>query len=234
MTISKAIKEKISALSDGELSDFETRRVLDEININPELRDYWKKLQISKAAFKNERLAFETSDISTAVSRELGKSINSPSSSEESFLVKQRNYIGLAAACCLLVLVYNVQTFNSKPNTFPEIASQKISEAIASPQAMDVLNNSITGLNAELQALQSDLKGSLRANYFLPSTGKTFNVSLSPINSSSGLSPVGASRIAYLRTKDGVFIISVSGNITAEKKLEILQNANFFANNINK
>ena len=33
MTISKGIKEKISALSDGELSDFETRRVLDEINI---------------------------------------------------------------------------------------------------------------------------------------------------------------------------------------------------------
>ena len=38
MTISKGIKEKISALSDGELSDFETRRVLEEIKNNPELR----------------------------------------------------------------------------------------------------------------------------------------------------------------------------------------------------
>jgi len=234
MTISKGIKEKISALSDGELSDFETRRVLDEININPELREYWKKLQISKAAFKNESLAFETADVSSAVSRELRKSVNSQSILRESFLVKQKSYIGLALAGCLLVLVYNVQTFNSKPNTFPELASQKISEAIASPQAMEVLNNSITGLNAELQTLQSDPKGSLRANYLLPSTGKTFNVSLSPINSSSGLSSKGASRIAYLRTRDGVFVISVSGNITAEKKLEILQNANFFANNLNK
>ena len=234
MTISKGIKEKISALSDGELSDFETRRVLDEININPELREYWKKLQISKAAFKNESLAFETTDVSSAVSRELRKSVNSQSILRESFLVKQKSYIGLALAGCLLVLVYNVQTFNSKPNTFPELASQKISEAIASPQAMEVLNNSITGLNAELQTLQSDPKGSLRANYLLPSTGKTFNVSLSPINSSSGLSSKGASRIAYLRTKDGVFVISVSGNITAEKKLEILQNANFFAHNLKK
>ena len=234
MTISKGIKEKISALSDGELSDFETRRVLDEININPELREYWKKLQISKAAFKNESLAFETADVSSAVSRELRKSVNSQSILRESFIVKQKSYVGLALASCLLVLVYNVQTFNSKPNTFPELASQKISEAIASPQAMEVLNNSITGLNAELQTLQSDPKGSLRANYLLPSTGKTFNVSLSPINSSSGLSSKGASRIAYLRTRDGVFVISVSGNITAEKKLEILQNANFFANNLNK
>jgi len=234
MTISKGIKEKISALSDGELSDFETRRVLDEIHINPELREYWKNLQISKAAFKNDSLAFETSDISSAVSSELGKRINSPSIIQESFLVKQKNYIGLAVASCLLVLVYNIQTFNSKPNTFPELASQKISEAIASPQAMDVLNNSITGLNAELQTLQADPRGSLRANYLLPSTGKTFNVSLSPIDSSSGLSSKGASRIAYLRTKDGVFIISVSGNITTEKKLEILQNANFFAHNLKK
>ena len=234
MTISKGIKEKISALSDGELSDFETRRVLDEININPELREYWKKLQISKSAFSNENLAFETSDVSFSVSRELGKSSKSPLTLQESFFTKQKNYIGLAVASCLLVLAYNSQTFISKPNTFPELASQKISEAIASPQAMDVLNNSITGLNAELQTLQSDPKGSLRANYLLPSTGKTFNVSLSPIDSSSGLSSKGASRIAYLRTKDGVFVISVSGNITAEKKLEILQNANFFAHNLNK
>ena len=74
----------------------------------------------------------------------------------------------------------------------------------------------------------------LRANYVLPSSGKTFNVSLSPIESSSGLSSRPASTIAYLKTKEGVYIISVSGNITAEKKLEILQNANFFANNLNK
>ena len=156
MTISKGIKDKISALSDGELSDFETRRVLDEININPELREYWKKLQISKTAFKNESLAFEAADISYAVISDLWKIFNSESISKESFLVKQKNYIGLALASCLLVLVYNVQTFNSKSNTFPELASQKISEAIASPQAMEVLNNSITGLNAELQTFQSD------------------------------------------------------------------------------
>ncbi len=230
MTISKGIKEKISALSDGELSDFETRRVLDEINNNSELREYWKSLQISKNAFQNESLAFETSDVSFAVSRELEKGFNSASILQESFLEKQKNYIGLALASCLLVLVYNAQTFNSEPNTFSELASQRISEAIASPQAMEVLNNSITGLNAELQTLQSDPKGLLRANYLLPSTGKTFNVSLSPIDSSSGLSSKGASRIAYLRTKDGVFVISVSGNITTEKKLEILQNANFFVN----
>ena len=234
MTISKGIKEKVSALSDGELSDFETRRVLEEINSNPELREYWKKLQISKSAFENDPFSFVESDVSLKVSRELGNSLNSISHMKESFFVQQKNYISLAVASCLLVLVYNFQSLVSKTDSFSELASQRISQAIANPQAMEVLNNSIAGLNAELQTIQSDPKGLLRADYVLPSSGKTFNVSLSPIESSSGLSARPASTIAYLKTKEGVYIISVSGNITAEKKLEILQNANIFANNLNK
>ena len=34
--MNEAIKERISALVDGELSEFETRRVLEEINSNPQ------------------------------------------------------------------------------------------------------------------------------------------------------------------------------------------------------
>ena len=234
MTISKGIKEKISALSDGELSDFETRRVLDEIKNNPELREYWRTLQVSKRAFQNESLVFEGSDISMVVSRELGKSVNSDPISKESFFSRQKNYIGLAAASCLVVLIYNSQEFNTKPDSYPELASKRISQAIASPEAIEVLQNSISGLNAELQTIQSDIRGTLEANYFLPSTGKTFNVSLSPIESSPDLSSREASRIAYIKTKEGVYIFSVSGNITAEKKLEILQNANFFTENLRK
>ena len=234
MTISKGIKEKISALSDGELSDFETRRVLEEIKNNPELREYWRTIQVSKSAFQNDSIVFEGLDISMAVSRELGKSFSSDSVSKDSFFSQSKNYIGLAVASCLVVLIYNFQEFNTKSDSYPELASKRISQAIASPEAIEVLQNSISGLNAELQTIQSDTRGSLEANYFLPSTGKTFNVSLSPINSSPDLSSREASRIAYVRTKEGVYIFSVSGNITAEKKLEILQNANFFTENLRK
>ena len=109
MTISEGIKEKISALSDGELSDFETRRVLEEINNNPDLREYWKKLQISKKVFNNESLIFEGSDVSIEVSREIGKVLNTGITQKESFFSKQKNYIGLTFASCLIVLVYNFQ-----------------------------------------------------------------------------------------------------------------------------
>ena len=234
MTISEGIKEKISALSDGELSDFETRRVLEEINNNPDLREYWKKLQISKKVFNNESLIFEGSDVSIEVSREIGKVLNTGITQKESFFSKQKNYIGLTVASCLIVLVYNFQTFNSSPDSFSELASQRISEAIASPEAIEVLNNSLSGINAELQTIKSDPEGSLRANYLVPSTGKTFNVSLSPVKSTPDLFGKGPLTITYIRTKNGQYMVSVSGNITAEKKSEILQNANFFANRLNK
>ena len=62
--MNEAIKERISALVDGELSEFETRRVLEEINSNPELKDYWTRLQIIKSGFKDQSLGFLSKNIS--------------------------------------------------------------------------------------------------------------------------------------------------------------------------
>ena len=54
MIDNKIMKEKISALADGELSDFETRRILSEISSNPEYREFWKNIHQVKEALKNE------------------------------------------------------------------------------------------------------------------------------------------------------------------------------------
>ena len=46
--MNEGIKERISALVDGELSEFEVRRVLEEIESDPKLKEYWSKLQVSR------------------------------------------------------------------------------------------------------------------------------------------------------------------------------------------
>ncbi|HJL96443.1 MAG TPA: sigma-E factor negative regulatory protein [SAR86 cluster bacterium] len=230
MTVSKGIKEKISALSDGELSEFETRRVLNEIEDNAELREYWNDLQISKRVLHKDNLLFEEIDISTRISNELGKKAKIVTS-ERSWWVNQKNYIGMALASCLVVFFFNFQYTNNN-NSFTDLASKRISEAIASPEAIEVLNNSVSGINAELQNIQNGPQGILRANYLMPSSGKSFKVSLSPIETPMALSSSRASRISYIKTEKGIFVISVSGDITAEKKSKILQNANFFSNKV--
>ena len=49
-------KELAEEAIERELSEFETRRVLEEIETNLELKDYWKKLQITKSGLKEESL----------------------------------------------------------------------------------------------------------------------------------------------------------------------------------
>ena len=234
--MNEGIKERISALVDGELSEFEARRVLEEIETKPELRDYWNKLQITKSGLKKTSLGYLDRDISERVARELGEHAYEPSNS---LTIDRFNLSMVAAASAGLVLVLSIGVFNSAENPlsseelFASEASKKIEQAIASPQAMQVLDKALTGMNVTLEGLNSGKKGQVYANYRLPSNGKTFRVSLSPASiGMPELRNTQAPKLAYLKTNSGVFIISVSGNISSEQKSQILRNANFTINKL--
>ena len=88
-------------------------------------------------------------------------------------------------------------------------------------------------MNATLEGVNSDKKGQIYANYKMPSNGKTFRVSLSLLSATPlELGSSNSSKLAYLKTKEGVILISVSGNISSEKKTQILRNANFSPNKL--
>jgi negative regulator of sigma E activity len=73
MSNNKNMKEKISALADGELSDFETRRILTEISSNPQYRDFWRSIQQTKLSLEESDAEFLDSDISEQLYSKLGK-----------------------------------------------------------------------------------------------------------------------------------------------------------------
>jgi len=234
--MTEGIKERISALADGELSEFEARRVLEEIETKPELRDYWNKLQITKSGLMKTSLGYLDRDISRRVARELGEHAYEPSNSKT---ISGFNLSMVAAASASLVLILSIGVFNFAENPlsteelFASEASKKIGQAIASPQAMQVLDKALTGMNVTLEDLNSGKKGQVYANYRLPSNGKTFRVSLSPASiGMPELRNTQAPKLAYLKTNSGVFIISVSGNISSEQKSQILRNANFTINKL--
>ena len=234
--MNEGIKERISALVDGELSEFEARRVLEEIETKPELRDYWIKLQITKSGLKKTSLGYLDRDISKRVARELGEHAYEPSNSKA---IDGFNLSLVTAVSAGLVLVLSIGVFNSAENPlsteelFASEASKKIEQAIASPQAIQVLDKALTGMNVTLEDLNSGKKGQVYANYRLPSNGKTFRVSLSPASiGMPELRNTQGPKLAYLKTNNGVFIISVSGNISSEQKSQILRNANFTVNKL--
>ena len=83
--MTEGIKERISALIDGELSEFEVRRVLEEIESDPELKEYWSKLHISRDGMKDRSLGFFNNDISKRVAAELGKAVVDNSETKKLF-----------------------------------------------------------------------------------------------------------------------------------------------------
>ena len=223
------MKEKISALADGELSDFETRRLLEEISSNPELREFWANIHLSKALLNYGDSSFMHVDLTKKISRQIEDVIPEIIEEEtrESFF--QVRYFAASIIGFCAVVAY--ASFLQNPETFTDLASQKIVSAIDSPEAMEVLNGSVTGLEVELQDFKSDLRGTL-ANYRLPNSGETFRVSLYPIKEINKIGISEASKITYIKAKDGIYVISVSGNLSADKKNQVLKQANFFADKL--
>tara|TARA_B100000953_G_scaffold115407_1_gene94936 strand:- start:1209 stop:1919 length:711 start_codon:yes stop_codon:yes gene_type:complete len=230
--MTEGIKERISALIDGELSEFEVRRVLEEIESDPELKEYWSKLHISRDGMKDHSLGFFNNDISKRVAAELGKAVVDNSETKKLFS-KSNFYMASSIIVGMVLVATTVMVSTSESTLSPEEAfaseaSEKIAQAIASPEALDVLGRSVTGMNATLEGMDTDSKGQIYANYKMPKDGKTFRVSLSLLSSSvPQLRPSNSSKLTYLKTKEGVFLISVSGNISSETKSQILRNANF-------
>ena len=233
--MNEGIKERISALVDGELSEFEVRRVLEEIELDPKLKEYWSKLQVSRDSLKDQSFSYLNNDISERVAAELGESLKEESNSEKLVTNKMLYLVSsVTAGMVLIVASVFLLPFGSdltSEELFASQASEKIAKAIASPEALTVLGRSVTGMNATLEGLNSDKKGQIYANYKMPSNGKTFRVSLSLLSASPlELGNSNSSKLAYLKTKEGVILISVSGNISSEKKTQILRNANFSPN----
>ena len=229
MIKNKIMKEKISALADGELSDFETRRILSEISSNPEYREFWKNIHQGKQALENEESEFLDIDISNRVSFGLDKVQLKDPEQIKKHNYPQASYIVASIFGFCAVIIYSL--IPPPIESFSDIASQRIVDAIDSPQGIEVLNNSVSSMGI-LQDFKSNQKGTL-ANYRVPNSNKTFKVSLYPIKEVNKIDVGEATRISYIKSKNGTYVVSVSGNISTEKKNQILQNANFFAEKIN-
>lgn len=240
--MNKAIKERISALMDGELSEFEARRVLEEIKENPELRHYWSSLLVSRKGLKEQSLVLEGRDISQKIARELGylsnKFTKEPRSNDKNSLTPLFYLVasGSVAVAVVLLSIANIpisSDSNTLTNSFSDEVSLSIAQAIESPEAITLLKKAVGGIDAKLEKLNSYPKGQIQANYRMPSNGKTFNVNLSPISSSYDPGSLRASTLVYLKTDKGLFILSISGDIPPEKKAQILRNASVRFNKIN-
>ena len=228
MNDNKVMREKISALADGELSEFETRRILNEIEHNPAYREFWRNIHLVKDLFDESEDFLHERDISKDLRSRLRTNLSEETNKDEKWFLRKQSYLIVSLASFFAVVSFSF--FSLEEVTFAETASKKINTAINSPEAMDVLNNSVSDLNVVLQNVETNNKGTL-ANYKMINSGETFKLSLYPLKEINKIGIKEAAKISYIKRDGKVYVVSVSGNLSAEKKNLILQKANLSAKN---
>ena len=71
--MSKLFEQKLSLLMDGEITPFETKRLVDEIHSNMHLRSLWLRMNKHKAAMHGELLD-QNLDLSKKIMSQINKS----------------------------------------------------------------------------------------------------------------------------------------------------------------
>ena len=228
MNDNKVMREKISALADGELSEFETRRILNEIKHNPAYREFWRNIHLVRDIFDESEDFLHERDISKNLRSRLRMDLSEETIEDEKWFSKKYSYLIVSLASFFAVVSFSF--FSLEEVTFAETASKKIDTAINSPEAMDVLNKSVSDLNVVLQNVVTNNRGTL-ANYKMINSGETFKLSLYPLKEINKIGIREATKISYIKRNGKVYVVSVSGNLSAEKKNLILQKANLSAKN---
>ena len=103
-----SIEHRLSALLDGETSEFETRRLIEEINRNPGIKDLWIRMNKTKSLLTAE-IDFSPRNIASTVMEELDTSDIKQIKFSKDEKSKQLKYYGFAFGFLLsLGLVFNL------------------------------------------------------------------------------------------------------------------------------
>ena len=152
-----SIEHRLSALLDGETSEFETRRLVEEINKNPEIKNLWIRMNKTKSLLTAE-IDFSPRNIASSVMEELDASNIKQVKFSKDKKSKQLKYYGFAFGVLLsLGLVF-------QPFVTQEKESFKSTSVIP---ALSIGNTPVSSNESYLQEIGSNLKGSLKKIEFM-------------------------------------------------------------------
>ena len=152
-----SIEHRLSALLDGETSEFETRRLIEEINRSPEIKNLWIRMNKTKSLLTAE-IDFSPRNISSTVIEELDSSSIKQIKFSKEEKSKQLKYYGFAFGVLLsLGLVF-------QPLMIQEKEPFKQTSVIP---AVSIGNTPVSSNESYLEEIGNNLKGSLKKIEFI-------------------------------------------------------------------
>ena len=137
--MNETLEQKISLLLDGEVTPFETKRLVDEINCNPRIRALWLRMNKQRAALRGE-LIDPSMDLSHSIMANITSTQTFSTSTKQfswrHFDVLSGHYL---KACCYLLgffLVLSMPLLNLNNFSFSSASTIKNSPINTSTMPM--------------------------------------------------------------------------------------------------
>ncbi len=186
-----SVNQRLSLLLDGEASEFETRRLVEDISKYPHIKKRWLDMNKQKSALRRE-LLMPNLDLSSKIQNELQKSnrINNPKHHYFNFswgkIPYMRTCSFLLGLCFTLTFLFF--EFSSQPNqSFLQVSSPKTLVSTINPVILDDFGRNFNGNLRSYKFISNNqveanygIKGSnanLKLKFFLKDDSKTLKLS---------------------------------------------------------
>ena len=181
--MNETLEQKISLLLDGEVTPFETKRLVDEINCNPRIRALWLRMNKQRAALRGE-LIDHSMDLSHSIMANITSTQTSSTSTKQfswrHFDVLSGHYL---KACCYLLgffLVLSMPLLNL--NNFSFSSASTIKNSPINTSTMPMLGNESllvdlgSNFNGSLKNYKMVAGNAIEANYQLPDVDEAVRI----------------------------------------------------------
>ena len=168
--MSKLFEQKLSLLMDGEITPFETKRLVDEIHSNSHLRSLWLRMNKHKAAMHGELL-----DQNLNISKKIMSQINKSTQNTKTLKTWSKfNFLSptYLKACCYLIGFFFIlsQPLLNLPSPSSTTSSK---QNLLSQNNEALLLDLGANFNGNLKDYRITSSSSMEANYFIPGDEKS-------------------------------------------------------------
>ena len=223
--MSKTLEQKLSLLMDGEITPFETKRLVDEVHANPNFKSLWQRMNKHKAAMHGELL-----DHNLDLSQKIMSQINnfSPKNSKKIKTWSNFDFFSMTymKVCCYLIGFFFILSLPllNLPSLTTNTASSNQNILPLNNEAL--LVNLGSNFNGSLKDFRITSSSSMEANYVVPGDEKSLRLKVffDNIPENEWLGTINKGVTVHTRSGSTPLILNLSSETLPNQRLIKISN----------
>ncbi|MFL2753350.1 MAG: hypothetical protein ACJ0BD_00395 [Gammaproteobacteria bacterium] len=236
--MNETLEQKLSLLLDGEVTPFETKRLVDEINCNPRIKALWLRMNKQRAALRGELI-----DPSMDLSQYVMSSISSNQTSYFSQKTLSWRHLDVFSkhylkACCYLLGFFTVLSMplinlnNFQLSSSSSSSLSKNSAPINTTLMPNLSNESLlvdlgSSFNGSLKNFKRISSNAIEANYQLLNTSEDIRIKVffKGVSEQERFNLMDRGITFHARAGNAPVVLNVSSDQVSNKKLIKISNS---------